>query len=227
MAAVVFLALFGSGCGGRSTLPQGVQLATSAPASASGLYRIDVGDELSVEFFYQPDMSRKLIVRTDGRITLPAVGELAAAGQTPEELSRDITRSYSSLFKDPLVTVTVTRMSGARVYVVGEVARPGGYDLTGRVSVASVISQAGGPTRYASLGTVKVIRRGGANPLAFKVDASSVRKGSWEGPEVLLAPNDILVVPRSGLGHMADVMGVVFQPGLITLYTLLIVVIRR
>jgi protein involved in polysaccharide export with SLBB domain len=213
-AAGAILLVVLAGCGGRSSLPDGLAIYPGAPVSPEP-YRITVGDDLDVDFFYQPDLSRKVTVRSDGRITLPGVGELVAAGNTPEDLAQAITARYAGLLKDPLVTVSVTSMAEARVYVVGEVVRPGGYALRGRMSLATAISEAGGPTRRAKLNSVMIVRRAGRDrPEGFRVDAQELEEGGALVPEIFMAPNDVVYVPRSYVGRVGDLVDALFQPGL-------------
>lgn len=186
-------------------------------------YRIDLGDALNVDFFYHPELSRQQVVRPDGRITLPGVGDLEAVGKTPTDLSAEISRAFEGLLKDPLVTVAVTQMAAARVYVVGEVLRPGGYPMQGRWTLSSAISEAGGFTKRAKLDAVAVYRRSGSSPNSFQVDAGPLEGGAALNPEVYLFPNDIVFVPRTSVGRLTDTLGLLNQPGL---YYLLLLVVR-
>lgn len=186
-------------------------------------YRIDLGDGLSVDFFYHADLSREQVVRPDGQITLPGIGDVEAVGKTPEELAAEISRSFEGLLKDPLVTVAVTQMAAARVYVVGEVLHPGGYPMQGRWTLSSAISEAGGFGKRANLEDVAVYRRSGSTPHSFLVDAGPLESGGALNPEVYLFPNDIVFVPRTSVGRLTDALGLLNQPGL---YYLLLLLVR-
>src|SRR5947207_4399064 len=130
MAAFAILlagSLLGAGCGHRG----GANPATIAalqpppPFQPGPTYRIQVGDELHVRFLYQPDMTEVVPVRPDGRISLAATGELPVVGLTPTDIEQAIVQRSSAHLRNPEVTVIVTKLGEQRVYVGGEVERPG------------------------------------------------------------------------------------------------------
>ena len=163
------------------------------------------------------------MVRPDGRITLPGIGDVEAAGQPPSSLADAITKRFSGLLKDPLVTVAVREMAGARVFVVGEVLRPGGYPLQGEMTLSTALSESGGPTRWADLDDVVIYRRSDAGePQSYWVDASGLKEGRSLTPEIHLAASDIVYVPRSHTGKLSDALQLLNQPGVYYIILLLI-----
>lgn len=160
-------------------------------------YRIGREDVLDVSVWRDGDLSRVVPVRPDGYISLPMVGELKAAGQTPQELEKVITEKLSPYVNQPKVTVIVREVNSARVFVTGEVARPGAFPLRGRVSVLQAIALAGGFSDFANTDGIVVIRNA-ENGKQIPVRYSDLMSAD-EGEEVMrdfpLLPGDTVVVP--------------------------------
>lgn len=112
-------------------------------------YRIGREDVLEVVVWREPDLTRVVPVRPDGKISLPLAGEVDAAGKTPGELQVELTRSLKPYIKDTQVAVLVREVNGPRIYVLGEVTRPGGFALRGPLSVVQAVALAGGRTEFA------------------------------------------------------------------------------
>src|SRR4030043_1057184 len=107
-------------------------------------YKIQLGDQLDVKFYYNPELNEQVIVRPDGRISLQLIHEVSAAGLTPDELNQLLTRRYAAQRNKPELTVIVRAFGGQKVYVDGEVAKPGMLPLVGTMNVLQAISHAGG-----------------------------------------------------------------------------------
>ncbi len=112
-------------------------------------YRIGREDVLEVVVWHEPELTRVVPVRPDGKISLPLAGEIEAAGKTPEELQQGLTRTLTPYIKDASVAVLVREVNGPRAFVLGEVTKPGGFPLRGPVSVVQAIALAGGRTEFA------------------------------------------------------------------------------
>ena len=184
--------------------PSPVQYATTgAQPPVEQEYRIEVGDELDIKFFYDPELNERVIVRPDGRVSLQLVHEITAAGLTPAELTEFLARKYASELKKPEVTVIVRSFGAQKIYVDGEVAKPGMLPLLGLVTVTQAISQAGGVKESARTSEVIVIRHGAANkPFAFPVNLEKVIDGTDLRQDVPLKPFDIVFVPRSPIADV-------------------------
>jgi polysaccharide export outer membrane protein len=138
----------------------GVLLATSCASSRGsqvaeerpdqGEYRIGREDVLEVVVWHEPELTRTVPVRPDGRIALPLAGEMEAAGRTPAELQASLTKALSPYIQDTQVAVLVREINGARVFVLGEVVRPGGFPLRGPLTVVQAIALAGGRSEFAA-----------------------------------------------------------------------------
>lgn len=156
-------------------------------------YRVGREDVLDVSVWRDPDLSRTVPVRPDGFISLPMVGELKAEGKTPKELEAEIRQKLTPIVQDPKVTVIVREVNASRVFVTGEVSRPGAYPLRGRVSVLQAIALAGGFTDFASQGSIMVIRRDGQGiPVDY---AELVDTDDKSRIDLVLVPGDTVVVP--------------------------------
>jgi polysaccharide export outer membrane protein len=166
-------------------------------------YRIQVGDQLDVKFYYNPELNEQVIVRPDGRISLQLIHEVSVVGLTPDELTQLLTRQYAAQLNKPELTVIVRAFGGHKVYVDGEVAKPGMLPLVGTMNVLQAISQAGGMKESARVNEVIVIRHGAANqPYAFSVNLEKAIDGTDLRQNIPLKAFDIVFVPRSPIANV-------------------------
>jgi len=166
-------------------------------------YRINVGDELEIKFFYNPDLNENITVRPDGRITLQLVHDVMAAGLTSAELTTILTDRYSTEIKKPEIAVIVRSFSAQRVYIDGEVNTPGMLDLIKPLTVLQSISLAGGLKDTARTGEVIVIRRQTENKLQIiPVNLEMAINGTDLRQDVFLTPYDIVFVPKSPIANL-------------------------
>ncbi|WP_447971642.1 polysaccharide biosynthesis/export family protein [Nitrospira sp. M1] len=164
-------------------------------------YIIQPGDELDIKFFYNADLNELVTVRPDGRISLQLVGEAIAAGRTPNALSALLTQEYDRELKQPEITVIV-RAFGARIYVDGEVEKPGELELTGPLTVMQAISRAEGATEEAWDEALIIRRIQGRQPLVIPVNLKAVLSGEDFTQDIGLVPYDIVYVPRSPIADV-------------------------
>jgi protein involved in polysaccharide export with SLBB domain len=207
-AGIVALSLFLSVCSHAvaQAPPGGPMRAFAAPPPSSvpeQEYRIAVGDQLDIKFFYNPELNEQVIVRPDGRISLQLIPEVVAAGMTPAALTRHLTEQYSKDLKQPQLTVIVRGFGSQLVFVDGEVGKPGMVPILGAMTALQAISQAGGMKETARAGDVIIIRRGApSKPVAFAVNLKKARTGTDLTQDVSLAPFDIVYVPRSRVSNV-------------------------
>jgi protein involved in polysaccharide export with SLBB domain/SH3-like domain-containing protein len=169
------------------------------PRPASG-YILQAGDELDIKFFYNPDLNESLKIRPDGKVSLQLLDEIQAAGLSPAELDEQVTERLGRYVDNPSTSVIVKAFSNQKVYVGGEVNRPGLIPLTGSLHTIQAILQSGGMLDSAQLKNVVIVRHiGDSNSTAFTVDVSRVLKGE---PDVLLAPFDIVYVPKTTIAKV-------------------------
>ncbi len=207
MLALMLVTLFGAGCAPKAAAPTPTPenvaaLAPPAPPRATDEYRIQAGDELHVRFTYQPEMSEQIPVRPDGRISLATTGEIAATGLTPSELERLIARKSGHRLKNPEVVVVVTKIAEQRVYVGGEVLKPGYVTLQAGMTPLQAVVQTGGFRPTAKLDSVLLLTPGeGGKFSAARMDMAQVVDDGV--PErVRLHPGDVVFVPTTWIADM-------------------------
>ena len=166
-------------------------------------YRIQVGDQLDIKFFYNPELNEQVTVRPDGRISLQLVREIIASDLTPAQLTDLLTQKYAPNLQRPEITVIVRSFNSQRVYVDGEVTKSGMVTLVGFTTVLQAISQAGGVKDSARTTEVIVIRRGPDNkPLAIAVNLNKAIDGADMSQDIVLRPFDIVYVPKSAIANV-------------------------
>ena len=172
----------------------------SSAAFPAEEYRIQPGDLLDIKFFYSPELNEQVPVRPDGRISLQLAQEVQAGGRTPAELTAFLKETYSRELKKPEVTVIVRSFGNQRVYVDGEVAKPGLIPLAGPTTVRQAISQAGGFLYTGNTTDVLLIRRGPEDQsLAIMVNMQKVLDGTDLSQDIYLKPFDIVYVPKTAI----------------------------
>ena len=181
----------------RATL-QGAQLTAGPqpPAQvASEDYVIGADDVLSVVFWREKELSVDAVVRPDGKISLPLMNEVMAAGLTPEQLRDRITKQASAFVKDPQATVVVKEVNSRKVYITGQVEKPGAYPLSARLSVMQLIAMAGGLKEYAKSDRIVVMRLERGREVRHRFDYKKVLEGRDDAQNLEMRPGDTVVVP--------------------------------
>jgi polysaccharide export outer membrane protein len=158
-------------------------------------YVIGPEDVLSVNVWKEPDVSGTVPVRPDGKISLPLLNDVQAAGMTPMQLMNEVSEKLKKFISDPRVTVTVTTINSRKVYVLGEVARPGAVPLAPEMTVLQALTSAGGPTPYAKSSKMYVLRKQNGTQTKLAFNYKDVVKGRNTDQDVTLKPGDTVVVP--------------------------------
>jgi polysaccharide export outer membrane protein len=166
----------------------------AAPRPEPGEYRIGREDVLEVVVWHEPELSRIVPVRPDGKISLPLAGEVEAAGRTPAELQQGLTKSLGPYIKDAAVAVLVREINASRVFVMGEVTKPGGFPLRGPVSVMQAIALAGGRTEFAGDDIVWLRLKPDGSAERVRLSFEDLVKGEAAGA-LWLRGGDVLYVP--------------------------------
>lgn len=174
-----------------------------APAAESS-YRVGRGDELNFKFVYTPELNTVATVRSDGRLTLPLIGELSVVGLTLKDLTEKIQSSLSARVRRPEVAINVQgAITSQRVFIGGEVARPGVQPLVGPLTVVQAVMAAEGLKDTAQPAEVIVLRSDAQGVRsAIKLDLAAVMAGQDGAQDVALAPYDVVIVPRSGIANV-------------------------
>ncbi|HVN25916.1 MAG TPA: polysaccharide biosynthesis/export family protein [Syntrophorhabdales bacterium] len=166
-------------------------------------YKIQYGDLLDIKFLYNPELNENLPVRPDGRITLQLVGDLMVVDMTPTQLAEALKTRYAAELRKPEVTVIVRQFAAQKVFVDGEVARPGLVQLVGPMTVTQALALAGGFTYDARKNEVVVIRQNPAGkPLVTVVNVVDVQRGIDMTNDINLMPYDMVYVPKSPIGEV-------------------------
>ncbi|RME35945.1 MAG: polysaccharide export protein [Gammaproteobacteria bacterium] len=158
-------------------------------------YGIQPGDVLEISVWREEDLAREVLVRPDGGISFPLVGDLQAQGRTVAELRQTIAERLQKYIPDPEVTVAVKQIAGNTVFVIGKVARPGAFIMSQPMDVMQALSMAGGTTTFAALNKIKVLRRADGRETAIPFRYAEVEAGENLEQNILLRPGDVVVVP--------------------------------
>jgi polysaccharide export outer membrane protein len=171
---------------------------TSQPTKAASEdpnYSIAPEDVLTIDVWKEPEISRTVPVRRDGKISLPLLNDLQAAGLTPTQLSVEIVEKLRATIVHPQVTVIVAQMSSLRIYILGQVTRGGAYPLVPDMTVMQALSIAGGFTPYANVKKIYVMRKENGADKIFAVNYKEVISGRKTEQNIQLKPGDTIVVP--------------------------------
>lgn len=153
-------------------------------------------DVLSINVWKEPDVSRSIPVRSDGKISLPLAGEIQAAGRTPLALEREIASQLQSYISEPEVTVMVQQINSQKFNILGMVARPGSFPLTNSATVLDAIALAGGFRDFAKKKSIYVLRRNAdGSDVRIPFNYKEVVKGQNPAQNIKLQPRDTVVVP--------------------------------
>jgi protein involved in polysaccharide export with SLBB domain len=179
--------------------------AAAAPAARTApAYRVGVGDELNFRFIHTPELNTGAVVRSDGAVTLPLLGELAVVGRTLAELSAEIEAALAQRVRRPQVVINVQgSIPSQRVFVGGEVGRPGVQNLAGPLTALQAVLAADGLRDTAQPARVTVLRQGPQGERqVLQLDLQAVMEGREGAQDLALAPYDVVLVPRSGIANV-------------------------
>jgi polysaccharide export outer membrane protein len=166
-----------------------------AEESALDAYRIQPGDVLEISVWREETMLKQVLVRPDGGLSYPLVGEVQAAGKSVGELQALITERLSKYIPDPVVTVSTQQLNGNKIYVVGRVQRPGEFVANRYMDVVQALSVAGGMTPYAAANKIKVLRRENGELVAIPFKYGEIEKGEKLEQNIVLQSGDVVLVP--------------------------------
>ncbi len=196
----------GTGAPALSAQQCAVQAEITSAAENAGTadrdYTIQPGDELTVSFYLNSEFNDSVVVRPDGRINLQLIGDVQAAGLTPQALAARLNQAYSSELRDPDASVHVKNMPSRQVYVEGEVSKPEALSLEPGMTLLQAIASAGGLTDNASRDAVVIRRDACGVPQGSVVNLTSAMEEPAKGEDVALMPRDIIVVPRSTIANI-------------------------
>lgn len=168
---------------------------TAAEVKAANSYVIQPGDILTISVWKEKELQGDVAVRPDGGLNFPLVGDIDASGKSIEQLQKDIAAKLSKYVPDPVVTVAIKQSSGNKIYIVGKVNKPGDYIAVRNTDVMQALSMAGGPTPYASVNKIKILRRENGELKSIPFKYSRVEKGEDLEQNIILQGGDVVVVP--------------------------------
>ena len=174
------------------------------PSTQTEEYRVDISDVLDISVWKVPDLSQsEVIIRPDGKISLPLIGDIEAAGFTLTQIDAEITQKYALYVREPQVSVMIRKFGGKKVVVLGDVARPGVYTFTGDVRVVEALALAGDCTKYAVKNNILIIRGDiHKNPTVISSNVLAFLKNAKLSENVLIQSQDVIFVPRSLIGNI-------------------------
>ena len=203
---------------GALALALGCLACASAPAPAPqadlGAYRVGAPDQLAVTILPDPIVQETAVVRPDGMITIQLIGEVAAADRTPNEIAAEIEERIGRFKRGARATVAVTKAESSAVTVLGEVRAPGRFPLAKLTRVAEALGHVGGPTTFAKLSAIRVVRTGPGGTQVLPVDLAAIRDGDLT-TNLALEGGDIVYVPPTVLaqiGYAVQQLLFPFQP---------------
>jgi len=169
-------------------------------------YYLRAGDAIDIKFFVTPELNESVIIRPDGKISLQLIDDVRAEGLTVAELDELLTEEYEKHLNRALITVIVKTFEGQKVYIAGEVIRPGTIEITSRTNALQAIFEAGGFKDDAKKSKTIIISRGPENqPVIRVIDLKKALKGKLPENEYLLKPFDVVFIPKTGLAK-ADIV---------------------
>jgi polysaccharide export outer membrane protein len=158
-------------------------------------YRIGVEDELQISVWREPELSMPVQVRPDGMITLPLINDLSVVGLTTHELQATLSEKLKPFVNEPQVTVIVRNIRSRKVYLMGQVGKPGPYPLNGKKTVLQLITEAGGPTQFARTGSIYIIRTINGQQTRLSFNYKKALSGKPDAGDIALLPGDMVVIP--------------------------------
>jgi len=188
-----------TGCSDELTLPPVGITASTASYENSSDYRLGPGDVVNVVVWHNTDLSSQVPVRPDGRISMPLLGDVVAAGKTPMDLAKEIKDKLKPYVKDPLVTVTPTQFVGPiarQVRVIGEAVQPRAVPYSSNMTLLDVMIAVGGLTRYADGDRAVIVRLEKGTQKTYHVHLDGLIRDGDVSENVALEPGDVLIIPQ-------------------------------
>jgi polysaccharide export outer membrane protein len=207
--AVVFLL---AGCASGAGTREATELALLAKHAPFQPFTIGPGDVLAIEVEGNPDLNRQLTVAPDGSISLRLLGDVHVLSLTIQELREKVCGLYEQYIGKPRIEVTLIENRSARVYVLGQVMRPGSQPYVGQQTLLDAISAAGGVTPRAAPRRVLVVRGDPENPQVFRINLSDIVNKGRADQNLFLAQNDVVFVPPNAFATVGFTLDNIFFP---------------
>jgi polysaccharide export outer membrane protein len=180
---------------GQKAEPKANNGSSATPSTTNGEYVIGPQDIVQIDVWKEPEITRTIPVRPDGKVSLPLLNDVQASGLTAMQLAGVIREGLTKFLTNPQVTVTVTTINSRRVFLTGEVSRTGALPLLPNMTVLQALSSAGGFTPFARMKDIYVLRIENGQQTKYSFHYRDVVKGKRPEENILLQPNDVIVVP--------------------------------
>ena len=191
-AAAVILVLLGLAGAAHAQALTAVPAAVVPPSSD---YTIGPDDVLTIVFWRHKDLSGDVVVRPDGKITLPLINDVQAASLTTDQLRLALVEQAGDFVEDPTATVVVKQVNSRRVFITGNVVKAGSYPLTSPMTVVQLIALAGGLTEFADGKNISIVRTEGGRPVGYQFSYHSFARRKNLKQNIELKPGDTVIVP--------------------------------
>lgn len=195
LASLVCLPLAHAQDNAKQSSPSTTTSSASPVATTDSDYKIGPQDVVRIDVWKEPDITRTIPVRPDGKISLPLLNDVQAAGLTALQLGNSIRDGLTKYITSPQVTVTVTEINSRRVYLTGEVNRAGAIPLLPNMTVLQALSSGGGFTQFAKVKSIYVLRNEDGKQVKHPFNYKEVRNGKNPEQNILLLPGDVIVIP--------------------------------
>jgi polysaccharide export outer membrane protein len=161
----------------------------------SNAYAVLPGDVLQISVWKEPDLQMEVLVRPDSAFSFPLAGDISTKGLSVVDLQAELAQRLSRYISNPVVTISVSQVLGNKIYVIGQVNRPGDFVVNPQVDVMQALSMAGGLTAFADTNDIKILRRTGERQTAISFKYNDVLKGKDLSQNIVLQSGDIVAVP--------------------------------
>jgi polysaccharide biosynthesis/export protein len=170
-------------------------VSSRVPGLEPSIYRVGPEDVLEISVWREEALKRDVLVRPDGGMSYPLIGEVQAAGKTVLEIRQEIAKRLERFIPDPAVSVAILKVGSQRIYVIGKVSKPGEYPIGRYVDVLQALSMAGGLTPFADSNSIRVMRREGEREVVLPFEYGRVVRGEKLEQNIRLQAGDVIVVP--------------------------------
>lgn len=174
---------------------EAAQVAGESISNESSAYLIQPGDILTISVWKEKDLQGEVVVRPDGGISFPLIGEVQTQGKSINQLRKEITERIHKYVPDVDVMVAAKQLQGNKVYVIGKVNRSGEFPMNRNLDVMQALSIAGGTTQFADVDNIIILRRSSSGQQVFEFDYNEVERGKNLQQNILLNSGDVVVVP--------------------------------
>jgi len=171
------------------------ETAPPAPSVSSDDYRLNPGDIIAISVWKEEDLQKEVLIRPDGKFSFPLTGDITASGRSIEQVREQVAKRLSRYIPDLVVSISVLQINGNKVYVIGQVTRPGEIVANPNIDVVQALAIAGGATPFADLNNISILRRTPTGQKSIPFRYGDIEKGKRLEQNIQLQAGDVVVVP--------------------------------